>query len=434
MIEAVQRGKGKEMKALRATSVLAVVVSALVVVATVTCTLLGWSPSMVWEWTAPAETKFLTINLADGTVCECRGEADGGIVIEMAEKSVTPPSAAPSHAAEETQPRFTVFAPDEEPASITVLLKTLCPGRPERVQVAKTAREALDSSTDLLVLFMDRPSVERYLEMTKALPELEKKRIIGIGYWAATLFGDLGLEIRAGACAYGGVHPPPRIRVQRTDLLPGRENDTIMAFRMGSNAQGEDTQSLDYNFMMHLPRGSEMTRFVEAIVRCCDNENYASIVRQGNYIMAGLAAPPTTWTDDYRRLFTTLADRFARAPRVPFCTATWEETRPGQYEFDLAPTFSPNELYDRTLYFRFTRATKFSAILEHTGSHAVMIHFGSKNATHAMREDAHDHETLKIATDISQEDIERAGTDYWSLDVANFDRAARARCKLRVEY
>ncbi|MBM4027459.1 MAG: hypothetical protein FJ280_18945 [Planctomycetes bacterium] len=287
-----------------------------------------------------------------------------------------------------------------------------------------------------MVLFMDRgdASFNSYYEMREALSQLKNKKVIGIGYWAATLFGDLGLEIRSGACASGGVHPPPQTRVQRTELLPGRENEVITACRVGSDEKEDDPRYGFCDSMMHLPRGSEMTRFVEAITRRCDNENYASIVRQGNYLMAGLAAPPTMWTDDYRRLLGTLADRFARAPREPFFTATWEETRPGQYEFDLAPVFSTNELYARTLYFRFTRPTKFSGVLEHTGSQAMMVMFRCENGTYGTREDAHDRETLQIARDIAQEDIDRAGTNYWSLEVVNFDRTGRARCKLRIEY
>lgn len=387
---------------------------------------------MTWEWTAPAPTKFLTINLADGTVCECRGGAAGGVVDERAESTVTPPSAAPSHAAEETPPRFTVFAPEEEPASIKVLLQTLCPERPESVQVAQTARQALDSRANVLVLFLRGGSASSW-EIQKALPELQQEKIIGLGLGAARLFGDLGLEISADACAHSGVWPPPEIRVQPTNLLPGREKDVLIAFQMGESAE-RDSRYWDYNFRMHLPRLDEMTRFVEAIARSCDDENYAPMVRQGNYILVGLGTPPTTWTTDYRLLLTALAEEFARAPRVPFSTATWDPVRPGQYKFDLAPDFSTERLCDKTLYFRFTRPTRFSATLEHTGSRNVMMHFWCKNGTYAMREDAYHEETLRMMTDITQEDIDRAGTKYWSMHLANFDRMGSARCTLRIEY
>ena len=326
---------------------------------------------------------------------------------------------------------FTVFAPNQEPDSIAALAQTLCPGESQRVGIAKTAREALDSRRDVLVLFLDRTATGHF-ESPEFQAELKKKKVIGIGYGAAQLFGALGLEIGGEHCTRRLIDPPPQMRILRTAPVPQWSVDTITAFRIDSNARPTGPEK-DYNLMMYLPSKDERTRFVEAIARDSRDGAYASIVKQNNYILVGPAAPATSWTAEYRSFFRALANGLAKAPQVPFSTATWEVTRPGQYEFDLAQGRSTDESPRKEFYFRFTSPVKFSAVLEHTGSRVMMMIFQGKRQLHWIRKDARNGETLRIEVNITEEDINRAGTTRWILNVDNFDSTSPAHCKLRIE-
>jgi hypothetical protein len=341
------------------------------------------------------------------------------------------PTQAQDRPAEGTPALFMVFAPDQQPDSLAALAQTLSPGEPQRVRLAKTAREALDWRSDVLVLFLDRTATGHF-GSPESLAELKKKKVIGIGYGAAELLGTLGLEISGGNCAHGGIEPPPQIRIQRTALLPQWSVDTITAFRIDAGAKPMDWEK-DYNVMMYLPSKDERARFVEAIARDSRDGAYAPIVKQNNYILVGLAAPATTWTGEYRSFFRALANGLAKAPQVPFSTATWEATRPGQYEFDLARGRSTEESPAKEFYFRFPSAAKFTAVLEHTGSRAVMMIFRGDRGSRSVRKDARNGETLRIEVNVTEEDMKRAGTILWTLRVSNFDPTSPAHCKLRIE-
>ena len=340
------------------------------------------------------------------------------------------PTQAQDRPAEGTPALFTVFAPDQQPDAIAALAEALCPGNSQRVRIAKTAREALDWRSDVLVLFLGRTAASHF-GSPEFMAELKKKKVIGIGYGAGELFGALGLEISGEHCA-GGIESPPQIRIQRTALVPQWSVDTITAFRIDGNASPTGPEK-DYNRMMYLPSKDEHARFVEAIARDSRDGAYAPIVKQNSYILVGLAAPATTWTGEYRSFFRALANGLAQAPQVPFSTATWEVTRPGQYEFDLAGGRSTEESPQKDFYFRFPSATKFTAVLEHTGSRAVMMSFRGDRGPRSVRKDARNGETLRIEVNVTEEDIKRAGAILWTLRVSNFDSTSPAHCKLRIE-
>ena len=264
------------------------------------------------------------------------------------------------------------------------------------------------------------------------LEPLRSKKVIGIGYGAAQLFDRLGLEIRYGACATIP-SPAPEIELQANPLCPGNEGKSMVAFRVPDPGNGEKME-VGYNFAMYLPRLNENTKFVDAIARWRGDENYAPIVRQGNYIMIGLAAPPSTWTSEYKAFLHDLTAAFANAPNEPFSTAKFEITKPGDYEFELAQGRSTTELSGRNFYFQFETPVDFSAKLVVEDSQAVMQLFRGRNGEHFSRKDGGDGKTLEVEAKISQSDLQAVGEGYWQLEVTNFDRANRAKCKLQLKY
>jgi hypothetical protein len=329
----------------------------------------------------------------------------------------------------DTNNQFTIFAPKQSAADITALAKMLSPDKPEVVLVAKTAQEALDSKTEVLVLFLDRNSISTFEQ--EALPKLQKMKVIGIGYGAAELFGVLRLEINGGVCAHGS--PYPRIQIQRGDLLPKGNSDTIAVFQEKVDDSKDFLSRTDRNFGVYLPKKDDKTKFVEAIARWSGDENYVPIAKQGNYIMVGLAAPVTQWTPEYSSFFNMMANSFAKERLEVFSTAVWEVTKPGQYDFALALGLSTKELSCKTFRFRFNKDTKFSAVLEHKGSKNIMLILNDDKKG-IIRKDAKNGEPLQIMKDITDLDIEKVGSGYWSIKVANFDQGNTAQCKLRIEY
>jgi len=191
---------------------------------------------------------------------------------------------------------------------------------------------------------------------------------------------------------------------------------------------------------MYIPEKSHLRSVVDVIARSVSKEyphleNYASIARQGNYILIGLAAPPNTWTPRYCEFFSQLSHSLYSRPREEFSIAQWEVSVPGTYEFKLAEGRSTKELCSRIFYFKLSKPIVFSARLEHKGSNAIMLLFmGEVKGTKHIRKDAKQGEPLEIAVDISEEDISILGDRYWRLKVTNFDRRNTADCLLNIQY
>ncbi len=347
---------------------------------------------------------------------------------------------------------YAVFAPSLDPADTKALAEIISPGKPDDVQIVDNLQAAARSDANVLVIFADRDSLSAMEESAaevaprqkeigtnlkraarrSELEPLRSKKVIGIGYGAAQLFDRLGLEIRYGACATIPL-PAPEIELQANPLCPGDDGERIVAFCVPDPGNGE-TMDVNYNFAMYMPRLHEDTKFVDAIARWRGDENYAPIVRQGNYVMIGLAAPPSTWTSEYKAFLHDLTSAFADAPNEPFSTAKFAIAKPGDYEFELAQGRSTTELSGRNFYFRFAAPVEFSAKLAIEDSQAVMLLFRGRNGEHFSRKDGGDGKTLEVEAKISQSDLQASGEGYWQLEVTNFDRANRAKCKLQLKY
>jgi len=328
---------------------------------------------------------------------------------------------------------FAVFSTHSDPTFSQGIADILRKGQLE-VVIAPSIEKAIESQAEVLIFAMER----REKVSEPLATALKPRKVIGIGYGTAQLFGQLGLEINGGACAHGGDRSP-RIRIQANDLTGKPESvDSFTAFNISSD--DPKAQRIDFDFSMHIPEKSHLRSVVDVIARSVSKEyphleNYASIARQGNYILIGLAAPPNTWTPRYCEFFCQLSRSLYSRPREEFSIAQWEVSVPGTYEFKLAEGRSTKELCSRIFYFKFSKPIVFSARLEHKGSNAIMLLFmGEVKGTKHIRKDAKQGEPLEIAVDISEEDISILGDRYWRLKVTNFDRRNTADCLLNIQY
>jgi hypothetical protein len=152
----------------------------------------------------------------------------------------------------------------------------------------------------------------------------------------------------------------------------------------------------------------------------------ALIVRQGNCILVGVTSPVSLWTKSYSQLIGDTCIALHRRKLEAFSTIRHEVTRPGKYEFTLAAMNTVDRPFVRYFYFQFSKPTTLRAELEHSGSGAVML------CTKSDRQDAFKGETMTTITEITTEDIQQIGDDYWVLDVTNFDSKAEVNCKLTI--
>jgi hypothetical protein len=327
---------------------------------------------------------------------------------------------------------FAIFAPNETPADLAALSAVFGKGNPQNVKVVMSAEEAAKTPAEVLVLFLHQTSKRPFTG--EMFPELRKRKIIGIGYGAGEIFGAMKLEIRSNACAHGFLMPAPVLTLAEDSLLPAAPAGVVKAYQLEGVPDRAPRGSNDFNFAMHLPQADKLTKYVTALARWKGDENYASIVRQGNHIMVGIAAPATTWTADFSSLMGGLAANFANAPRVEPTPVTWPVTLPGVHEVALAEGRNTKELSSVKYHFRFASPGKFTAELEHEGSKSMMLFFSGPPGTRSKRVDAKDGEPLRIEIDISQNDITKAGEAYWTLKTTNFDSSHRAKGKLTINY
>ncbi len=314
-----------------------------------------------------------------------------------------------------------VVAGDEQAVQFTDVLKQS--ENALKTRVYATLEEAINSDTETLVISMGRSRQPFSDEMVAAA---KQKKIIGVGYGAAQLFGKLGLEINDGACAHFGA-AAPKIQVRKNQLLGG-------AVELAEITPYSEPAAAD-NFGMYVPERSDHAFVVDVIARISRDTNYAPIVAQNNYVMIGLSATPTAWSLEYRSLFSDVVAALHKQPKKPFGTAEFPLSPPGEYAIALGNGRSTKHLSSKTYYFKIDKPTVFSATLAHGGSNAMMMLFmGEKDRMHWTREDAKDGETLRIVAKISADDLKRIGDSYWTLKVTNFDRDNPATCVLDVKY
>src|SRR5262249_26433804 len=131
--------------------------------------------------------------------------------------------------------KFVVYSEAEDAELASSLLRVLRDKEEKVTRIARvdTVQAAAESNADVLILVMiqrETPKFEKQL-----LEALRKRKIIGIGFGAAQLFGQLGLEISGGNCMHG-VFQPTTVKIVKSALLGDPERaDPVPVF--AENAQ-----------------------------------------------------------------------------------------------------------------------------------------------------------------------------------------------------
>lgn len=121
--------------------------------------------------------------------------------------------------------------------------------------------------------------------------------MVGIGFGAAKMFEDMGLQNSAGHCTdgLGGI---PRIIVRDSSVLTESDLPSpIFLFEPQVIDKSEERFHNEHVFGVYLPQ-----RDVEAIAIKADDRKYACISRDGTHILIGVDSSPQNWSEDLRQV------------------------------------------------------------------------------------------------------------------------------------
>jgi len=213
-------------------------------------------------------------------------------------------AACPLRADDAKQASYALFAPGQSEKSISALAALFTPeGKNASLISVKTLPEAIASKTDILVLAMNESD---FIALGPFDADaLKKRKIIGIGFGAAKLFGKAGLKLSAGNCAHGF---DPRIQVQdnATTLKEGFDKDFGV---YGPNSPIYPPGDVDYMpFGIYLgDKHPEIRPGLDVIARFSGDAEYTPVVRQGNAILIGFNPHAEDWSPQFRTLVAIVA-------------------------------------------------------------------------------------------------------------------------------
>ncbi len=228
-----------------------------------------------------------------------RSVAVVGFLIVMLVQFESPSAINPAEDRKSVSPKFVVYSSEKDAELRSSLFKVLR-GKEKvtRLQKAETIEKAVASEADVLVLLLPKRELPKLEKGT--LQALKKRKIIGIGFGAAQLFGQLGLEINGGNCAHG-VLGPPSVMICTSKLMGEPKNAKPLLVLREAAEPEPDAHSADF-FAVFLPPSEEKSSVVDVIARWTSDANYAPIVRQDNCVLIGIPVPSTRWTEPYAEL------------------------------------------------------------------------------------------------------------------------------------
>ena len=331
----------------------------------------------------------------------------------------------------DSRTKYVICASNDDAPFVSSLFRILRgDDRLARFEKTTSIAKAATSDADIIVAVAQHRGQLIVETDDKIIEQLKQKKIIGIGYGAAELFGVMGLEINGGACAHFG-NRVPKVLVGSSRLL-------------GESTREESIQPLKDNvpdefantdvFAMHLPPTGADAQVVDAIARFERKQNYAPIVHQGNCVLIGIPITARYWSEPYSKLMRQLCMRLHQRQQEAFSVAQRELTESGTYEFELQSRGSVEKPFSKEFFFRFASPTRLKVRLEHSGSNNVMMLFMGNNSRRPLwtRKDASMEETLSIDLNVEEEDIKVLGKNHWKLEVTNFGNT-QAKCKLTVD-
>jgi hypothetical protein len=325
-----------------------------------------------------------------------------------------------------------MFAPSLDAGEIAELKRLLSGEDISLVNVVPTLQAAVGSSSEVLVLFMDKEAFFEHYEK-QLLPGLLKRKVVGIGDGAAQIFGSLGLDICALHCGRD-LSPRPEVQTRPATLFPDLKPQRLTAFDMADSRS--DSQSLfDWNFAVSLIDPT-IRRSVQPLAVLSAAPDFAAVTLQGNFILSGVAAPPRLWTPPYKTFFATAVRGLLAAPLKPFVSNVKEVALPGEFAFDLLPYSRGTDGWLRTLRFQFDKPCLLSVTLGQSGSDNGCLTLGS-TFRFSGRRDCKPGEQVEITELIRLDDLGPAGPTGprydWRVNVANHDTKASAKCRLKIQ-
>lgn len=330
--------------------------------------------------------------------------------------------------------KYVIYSDPQDSQLGSSLFRVLIAGE-KRVQFTKvkSLADAIASDADVLVLVATKrrrgAGPSNWSMDPASLKSLQTRKVIGIGYGASQLFGDLGLEINGGKCMHFGTTVPD-VRVVPNKLVDSQSFETPVAV-LNQSIADEGRGVVGEVFAMHIPKTSEEAKHIEVVARMASRPNYAPIVRQGNHMLIGIPIPTRHWTSEFERLVREVCVHFHSRHPEDFQVVARELAKPGTYTLDLAERGNTEKPYSRDFFFRFDQPTQLSFTLKHPGRPGVMMMFRGGSGTLTKRLDARNKDPLRIDIKVSDEDIREAGEKYWELHIVNFGQQP-TRCELMI--
>ena len=327
------------------------------------------------------------------------------------------------------QATFSIFSDADSAGWAEAFAALLRAGGSDRVDIADSLDAAFDGAADVLILNLDR---ERDTTLSAdRIEALKRRRIIAMAPGADWLCAQLDeIEFRGG-----NVTDDLTMLVADSELLGKRSAEPIRPWKVKKARLEAWPPGMP---RVYFSGGiADYRPGVDDILVPERYEDCAVVVRQANFVFAGVQAHPDEWSEQYRALIRRVAIALAGRPveALEPIVVEREIHSPGSVRFELEPLASAQSRAYRTFYYRFERPTAFTATLEHTGSNAMAMHFGGgKKFLHGARVDTEDGKTLTIAVNIGENAIQAVGYRYWSLGVSNFDQENACTAKLTVRY
>ena len=367
----------------------------------------------------------------DTTAPSPAGRVLSEVVITLP-RLVRSPLASPWPSTKMAETSFTIFADANSPGWAEGFAALLRDGTAVEVDIADSLDSAIDGDSDVLILNLGRRDDEKL--SPERIATLARRRVVGMAPGVDWLCDQLDeLEVHGGMIAQANL---PMLLVD-SDLLGERStNEPIKPFAKPQQRTENPTARTP---VVYFGTGDidEYRPSVDYILVAEHSQKCAVVMRQANFVYAGVWAHPGEWSGEYRALVRRVALTLAERPIVDLVPLVVERQihPPGAVRFDLEPITHGTDGFFRLFHFRFDHPTVFTATLEHTGSNAMMLLFaGGKRRLHGQRVDTEDGRTLTITANISAASNRAVRHRYWMLNVTNFDHDHGASAKLTVQY
>ena len=325
---------------------------------------------------------------------------------------------------------FSIFSEADSSGWADAFAALLREGGSNQVDIAGSLDAAFDGDADVFILNLN-PARDTTLSSDR-IEALKRRRIIAMAPGADWLCAQLDeIEFRGG-----NLTNDMTMLVADSDLLGEQSAEPIRPFREIQETPPEawTAQTPRVYFSGGI---ADYRPGVDDILVPEQHEDCAVVVRQANFVFAGVKAHPDEWSEQYRALIQRVAEALAERPVEDLEPIVVERQihPPGAVQFELSPITREQDGSNRSFYFRFERPTAFTATLEHAGSNAMAMYFGGgKKHLHASRVDTEDGKTLTIHANIGEDAIRAVGYRHWLLGVQNFDPENPCSAKLTVRY